>query len=218
MNTGKISQHAICTFKANTWRWVCPHHANILTSSSLSLSSTLFPALSSTLVVLPMVLYPSLVKLSATPPQLSLWASLVTSTWHRGSGGLTLIKLPELLCQPSRLHHCKTLKPQNGTSRTGPRLTLGSLLLNALMHNAFYSWLHTRFIHRQLPLSCVPSSIHVHVHNVVRIRQPMYAHLSLCRKNQSNNVSRVVACRIIRMCAISVLNLPPNSTANLGYV
>lgn len=187
MNIGKISLYAIYTFKANTWRWVCPHNANILTSSSLSL----YPPPSFPLSAAPLLfyqwLYPFLVKLSATPPQLSLWASLVTSTWHRGSDGLTLIKLPELLCQPSRQHHCITLKPHNVTSRTGPCLTLGSLLLNALMHNAFYSWLHTRFIHRQLPLSGVPWSIHVHrckcvFRNVARIRQPMYAHLSLCRK------------------------------------
>lgn len=72
MNIGKISQYAIYTFKANTWRWVCPHNANILTSSSRSLSSTLFPALSGTLIVLPMVLPISCEALSDTTSAVTL--------------------------------------------------------------------------------------------------------------------------------------------------
>lgn len=67
LNIGKISQYAIYT-----WRWVCPHNANILTSSSRSLSSTLFPALSSTLIVLPMVLPISCEALSDTTSAVTL--------------------------------------------------------------------------------------------------------------------------------------------------
>lgn len=89
------------------------------------------------------------VRLSVASPQLSLKASLMTSTWPRGSYASTQINLHELLCQPSQQHQCKTLKTHKVTSCSGPCLTQGALALIAFMHNACYRWLHS-YKHKQL--------------------------------------------------------------------
>lgn len=64
------------------------------------------------------------------PPQLSLEASYVTSTWHRGPDSLPLIKLlPAASLYDPQTHNVKC--------HTGPRLTLAPHLLIGLMHNSY---------------------------------------------------------------------------------
>lgn len=69
------------------------------------------------------------VRLSVASPQLSLKASLMTSTRHQGPNASINIKLLKLFCQPSQRHQCMTLKIHNVTSCADPCLALGPLIL-----------------------------------------------------------------------------------------
>lgn len=75
--------------------------------SSSSLALSIFqlpcaPSSSPSLLSHPSCSFP--MRLSVASPQLSLKASLMTSTWHRGPNAFTQLKLLKLFCQPSQRH------------------------------------------------------------------------------------------------------------------